>query len=93
MGITSNDIQLALRIKRSVNKFLQSSNKTMIEAKELMPHFISEGIFEKNHQDGYPIREFLRHLEKENHLHLIPQAHYSQKDTNKNWYFIKPYND
>ena len=89
MGITKNDIQKALRIKRCVNEYFQSSVKTMIEAKELMPYFIREGIFDKNHKDGLPIRDFLRRLEEENHLHLIPQAHYMQKEINKNWYFIK----
>ena len=89
MAITNNDIQNALRIKRCVNNYFQTSDKIPIEAKELMPIFIKEGIFTKNHKDGLPIRDFLRHLERENHLHLIPQAQYSQKDKNKNWYFIK----
>ena len=90
MAITKNNIQMALRIKRCVNNYFQTSEKSRIEAKELMPNFIKEGIFSKNHKDGLPIRDFLRHLEGENQLNLIPQAHYEQKDTNKNWYFIKP---
>jgi hypothetical protein len=89
MAITDNEIQLALRIKRCVKEFFDSHNQTEIEAKELMPSFIKMGIFNSNHQDGLPIREFLRHLEKENYLNLIPQALYKQKNTNKNWFFIK----
>ncbi|MBK7505080.1 MAG: hypothetical protein IPI52_08445 [Bacteroidetes bacterium] len=51
--------------------------------------FISKGIFTKDYQEGLPIREFLRELEKENNLKLIPQAFFLQKEKNKNWYFIK----
>jgi hypothetical protein len=89
MAITDNEIQMALRIKRCVKEFFDTHNKTEIEAKELMPLFIKMGIFKSNYQDGLPIREFLRHLEKENYLNLIPQSLYKQKNTNKNWFFIK----
>ena len=54
-----------------------------------MPLFIERGIFKKNYKDGLPIREFLRRLEQENHLHLIPQVQVERKDVNINWYFIK----
>lgn len=93
MAITDNDIQMALRIKRCVKEYFDTHNQTEIEAKELMPVFIKAGIFSANHQDGLPIRDFLRHLEKEKYLKLIPQALYKQKNTNKNWFFIKPLTD
>ena len=93
MAIDDNEIQMALRIKRCVKEFFDSHNQTEIEAKELMPLFIKKNIFKSNHQDGLPIREFLRHLEKENYLNLIPQALFKKKNTNKNWFFIKPYKD
>jgi len=88
MAITDNEIQMALRIKRCVNEFFDSNNLSIIEAKELMPQFIKMGIFKSNYQDGLPIRDFLRHLEEEKQLRLIPQALYQQKDTNMNWFFI-----
>ncbi len=89
MAITNDDIQKALRIKRCIMEYFDSHSVTKIEAKELMPEFIKKGIFTSNHKDGLPIRDFLRKLEKENHLKLIPQAIFEQKNVNKNWYFIK----
>ena len=55
--------------------------------------FIRKEIFTSNHQDGFPIREFLRHLDEEGYLKLIPQAYFEQRDKNKNWFFIKPKNN
>lgn len=89
MPITDNEIQMALRIKRCVKEYFDTHNQTEIEAKEIMPSFIKMGIFKSNHQDGLSIRKFLRHLEKEKYLNLIPQALYKQRNTNKNWFFIK----
>ena len=89
MAITDTDIQKALRIRRTVKEYFYNSTITKIEAKELMNLFIKKGIFDENYKDGLPIRDFLRHLDRNNHLNLIPQAHYEQKDVNKNWYFIK----
>jgi uncharacterized protein YpuA (DUF1002 family) len=89
MDITNDDIQKALRIKRAVKEYFESTNETQIQAKELMNLFIKKGIFEKNQKDGLPIRDFLRRLEKNRQLKLIPQAHFEQKEQNKNWFFIK----
>jgi hypothetical protein len=89
MAITDTEIQMAFRIKRCVKEFFDTHIKTEIEAKELMPLFIKWGIFKSNSQNGVLIRDFLKHLEKENYLNLIPQALYQQKNTNKNWYFVK----
>jgi hypothetical protein len=89
MSITKKDIQQALRIKRAINEYFEYSLETKIMAKELMSLFISKEIFIKDYKEGLPIRDFLRQLEENNHLHLIPQAHFEQKDSNKNWYFIK----
>jgi hypothetical protein len=89
MGITNSDIQKALRIKRAVNEYFVTSPETRVQAKELMNLFIEKGIFTHNNKDGLPIRDFLRHLYKNNHLHLIPQVQFEQKRMNKNWYFIK----
>ncbi len=89
MSITTADIQKALRIKRAVNEYFEHKTETKVEAKELMNLFIKNGIFTHNNQDGLPIRDFLRYLEEKEHLHLIPQVYFEQKDINKNWYFIK----
>jgi hypothetical protein len=89
MNLTNPDIQKALRIKRAVNEYFENTSRTNVEAKELMNLFIKKGIFAKNNQNGLPIRDFLRHLDENRNLHLIPQVHFEQKDKNKNWYFIK----
>ena len=89
MSITTEDIQQAIRIKKAVAEHFANTDQAKIMAKDLMPLFISKNIFTKDHKDGLPIRNFLRHLEENNHLHLIPQVHFEQKDSNKNWYFIK----
>ena len=89
MSITKADIQKALRIKKAVDEYFENSGETKVLAKDLMPLFISKGIFTKDYKEGLPIRDFLRHLDENNHLHLIPQIHFEQKDKNKNWYFIK----
>jgi hypothetical protein len=89
MAITDDEIQMAFRIKRCVKEFFDAHNRSIIEAKELMPLFIKKGIFNSNPQNGILIRDFLRHLEKEKYLNLIPQAFYKQNITNKTWFFIK----
>jgi hypothetical protein len=92
MSITKADIQKAIRIKKAVAEYFENSGQTKVMAKDLMNLFISKEIFTKDHKDGFPIRDFLRYLDENHHLHLIPQIHFEQKDKNKNWYFIKTNN-
>ena len=55
MSPTNDDIQMALRIKKAVKEYFTiHPQELMIEAKELMPIFISKGIFKSNHKDGLP---------------------------------------
>lgn len=90
MKTTNTDIQKALRIKRAVNEYFETSAQTKVLAKSLMPFFIEKGFFTKNSKDGLPIRDFLKKLEENKHLYLIPQAVSEKKDATLNWYFIKP---
>jgi hypothetical protein len=90
MELTKDEIQKALRIKRVVSEYFETSNQSKIPAKELMDLFIEKGIFNSNNQDGLPIRDFLRRLDENRQLKLIPQIFFEQKDVNKNWYFLKP---
>ena len=89
MGITSADIQTALRIKRTVKEYFQNSHETKVQAKELMKLFVEKEIFAKNTQDGLPIKNYLKHLDENNHLHLIPQVYFEQNKVSKSWYFIE----
>ena len=67
---------------------------TMISAKELMPRFINEGIFNHNNRDGNPIRKLLRKLYKEKRLCALKYVYFEVKEKNKNWFFTdeKPKN-
>lgn len=89
MSISNEDIQKAIRIRKCVNEYFCYQGGSIVQAKELMPIFIEKGIFNRNHKDGLPIRDFLRKLDENNHLHLIPQVQIDQKEKNRNWYFIK----
>ena len=89
MNLTNTDIQKALRIKRAVNEYFENTSRINVEAKELMNFFIKKEIFVKNIQDGLPIRDFLRHLDENRNLRLIPQVHYEQKEKTKKWFFIR----
>ncbi len=73
-------MQKALRIKRAVNEYLKNSNENKVPAKELMNIFINKGIFTINNRDGLPIRNFLRFLDDNKQLKLIPQVFFEQKN-------------
>jgi len=88
MNISNDNIQKALRIKRCVGEYFESTHEKSVLAKDLMNLFIKKGIFTSDYQDGLPIRDFLRLLHKNDCLNLIPQAHFDEKESNKNWYFI-----
>lgn len=74
-----------------INKILKEhfkTNKGRIRAKELMPQFIKAGIFDRDYErEGYPIREFLRDLNKAGELWKIPYVEAEQKQAKTFWYF------
>lgn len=79
------------RIHR-INQVLEDyfkHNPNKIQAKELMPLFIKNGIFAKDNKDrpGLPIRNLLRKLDKDNKLTRIPYIVAERKDKNTNWFF------
>lgn len=79
------------RIHR-INQVLEvyfKHNPYKIQAKDLMPLFIKNGIFEKDDKDrpGLPIRTLLRKLDKGNELKRIPYIVAERKDKNTNWFF------
>jgi len=69
--------------------FKDNPSEEKIQAKELMPQFITAGVFSSNHRDGLPIRNILRILNKENRLREIPQVLGEKKKVNINWFFLK----
>lgn len=70
--------------------FSENRSENKVKAKDLMPQFIEAGIFEKDHQNGLPIREVLRDLDKENRLDELIFVHPERKAKNTNWYFKVP---
>ena len=70
--------------------FHQNPSVSKVMAKDLMPFFVREGIYEKDQKNGLPIRTILRDLDSSNQLHLIPSVLAERKDTNTNWFFIRP---
>lgn len=69
--------------------FHKNPNQNKIQAKELMPQFIKASIFNKD-KLSLPIRSLLRSLDEENNLNAIPSALGEKKNTNTNWFFIRP---
>lgn len=72
--------------------FVKYPSPSKVAAKDLMPFFIKQGIFEKDHRNGLPIREILRELDRKKQLHLIPSVLAERKTVNTNWFFISTEN-
>ena len=69
--------------------FIRHKEVDKILAKELMPDFISAGIFSKDTREGLPIRKILRELDEDGLLKLIPYVHPERKEKSTNWYFVR----
>ena len=67
--------------------FAKHPQSGMILAKEFMPLFIENGIFNEDNKKGLPIRKVLRALDAENSLNKIPYVHAERKLKITNWYF------
>lgn len=68
--------------------FADKTNPRQVPAFKLMGLFIDKGIFKKDHRNGLPIRNVLRKLRNEGHLHDIPYAHGELKQKNTYWTFV-----
>lgn len=67
--------------------FEHNPSISKIRAKDMMPDFILEGIFEKDIKNGLPIRTILRQLDQKNALNQIPYVYAERKTANTNWFF------
>ena len=75
-------------ISRVIYKYFATNpSVAIISAKNLMPHFINAGVFEKDEKKGLPIRKLLRRLDSTNQLHLIPFVIAERKLKNTHWFF------
>jgi hypothetical protein len=85
-----NETEKINLVNNAITKyFKQNPSVSKVMAKDLMPLFIREKIFNKDQREGLPIRQLLRDLDNVNQLQLIPSVLAERKDTNTNWYFIK----
>lgn len=75
------------KINNVLADYFASGGDSKIPAKELMPLFIRNGIFEKDHKNGLPIRQLLRELDRGNKLDLIPYIYPERKNANISWFF------
>ena len=83
------DQSIAKEINKVVEEYFQQyPSLTIVPAKELMPAFISAGIFKKDHKNGMPIRKVLRQLDKDKQLELIPLVYAERNEKDVYWYFV-----
>ncbi len=71
--------------------FTTNPTLNIVPVKDLMPAFISVGIFKKDFRKGLPIRKILNELDKSDKLNLIPFIYAERNEQNTYWYF-KPIN-
>lgn len=82
-------LNIANKINKTLKEFFSMpSNPKKVKAKSLMNLFIEKGIFSSNHSGGLPIRNFLRFLDDNNMLHLIPYVMVERKSIYRNWFFV-----
>lgn len=86
-----NDPDKIKRINAVLTDFFNNNSTVQkIPAKDLMPMFIKNGIFDKDDKDrpGVPIRNLLRELDKDDNLSAIPYVLADRKNKNTNWFFV-----
>lgn len=75
-------------INQVIHRYFSKHPKSEpVLAKSFMAAFVKAGIFPKDHRDGLPIRQYLRDLDQQGNLHLIPYIIAVRKKTNTNWFF------
>jgi len=83
-----NEINLAIE-----EYFTANPSATVVPVKELMPLFISKGIFTKDVKKGKPIREVIRLLDKTGELSKIPSVCVERSEKAAYWYFSATQNE
>jgi len=76
-----------VRMGYVIQKYLYKNKLENIKPKDLMPLLIEKGYFNQDHRDGVPLRNFLRNLDENNKLYLLPQVVVERKSSNRYWYF------
>lgn len=84
-------------VKKMVNiiqGYLENEKLIDVKPKDLMPILIEKGFFKSDFREGLPLRNFLRELDANNQLYLIPQVRAERKKKNVSWFFnaVKTFN-
>ena len=74
MSITQPEIQQALRISRAIEEHLEQIRSVNVPSQELYPMLEDRELVERDKEKGANFRLFLKKLQKENMLNLIPQC-------------------
>ncbi|WP_370477198.1 hypothetical protein [Tamlana flava] len=91
MKLTNKDIQLALKLSKTIQHFLEITGNTNLRSTDVFPYLKRHGYFKNDVDNGKEFRSFLKKLYKANMLgSLVPQCHYIPSLNNPNfgeWYF------
>ncbi len=88
MSITPAEIQQALRISKSIERYLSKGQAVNVRSEDLYPMLAADGLVERDHEKGRHFRAFLVKLVKANMLNLIPQCKaFPRKGGKYDWSF------
>jgi hypothetical protein len=77
------------RINKVVEEYFEKNPEvSIVPVKKLMPDFIKVEIFIKDTKNGLPIRKFLRSLDDNKQLDLIPNIYTEREGQTIYWYFV-----
>ena len=88
--ITHEDLQKARRISRAIQEYLEMANFDGARSTDVYEYLCRKGIIERDRHQGIHFRRFLKKLQENNLLRLIPQCtcRPSKFDFNE-WYFYR----
>lgn len=91
MKLSREEIQLALRLSRTIQHYLEITKGTNLRSTDVFPYLKRHGFFKQDQENGKTFRSFLKKLYKANMLKsLVPQCNYIPSLQNPNygeWFF------
>jgi len=91
MKLNKSEKQLALKVSKKIQHFLEITNRTNLRSTDVFPYLQRQGLFKNDIENGKEFRSFLKKLYKCNMLKsLVPQCDYIPSLKNPNygeWYF------
>jgi hypothetical protein len=88
MNLTHEEMQLARKISRRIQKYLMQTGQKGARTPDVYDCLAREGLVEKDRHQGIHFRNFLMKLKNAGMLKLIPQCTHQLSETGKNeWHF------